>query len=472
MVTKKILETTGFNLYEVGIRPKELAEKVLHKYYEKDLLVEDLPIDPFNILRASGSKFLLLDFDKIDGFYMLHENLDGFGFIGLNKNRHIERIRFSCAHELCHHLKDYKSSESRQGINDVVEVYANKFAEHLLMPDHLVLELINQKAINNFEKDFEKIFEVSLLFGVSLQAMSIKICNLIGERFEEKLYNKLRKKLKPKTKKNDYDISLDYILFKQLIDGYDFIQLTEVSPVKLKTDFLRHVITHDHMIENGHVSEERISEILAIIRIGNTEELKKIKLDKNEIEVIGQYEMYSKLFDSIEFSDTYDLLTQLHKDFYKYAPYPEVGGMFREASARISGTHVATTLPYLIPTETIDTCSSYDTSKTELIGNSLQIELIIKTHHKLTVIHPFIDGNGRTLRALANYQLVGQKMPPVFIKLRDKDRYRQHLARMDNINNNESRHEYLTRFLIDEIILSYDNILTANTNETFQNSSD
>src|SRR5699024_3800863 len=132
-------------------------------------------------------------------------------------------------------------------------VYANQFATHLLIPNHLVQELIKRKGISNFEKDFEKIFEVSLLFGVSLQAMSIKICNLIGERFEQKLYNKLRNKLKPKTKKNDYDISLDYILFKQLIDGYDFIQLTEVSPVKLKNDFLRHVITHDHMIENGHV---------------------------------------------------------------------------------------------------------------------------------------------------------------------------------------------------------------------------
>ena len=222
------------------------------------------------------------------------------------------------------------------------------------------------------------------------------------------------------------------------------------------------------MIENGHVTEERISEILAIIRIENTEELEKIKLNENEIEVIGQYEMYSKLFDSFEISDTYDLLTQLHKEFYKYAPYPEVGGMFREAPARISGTHVATTDPYLIPTETIDTCSSYDTSKAELVGNSLQIELIIKTHHKLTVIHPFIDGNGRTLRALANYQLVAQTMPPVFLKLKDKDEYRQHLARMDNIDNNQSRHEYLTRFLIKEIILSYDNILTANTNETFE----
>lgn len=468
MVTKKILETTGFNLYQEDIRPKELAEKVLHKYYEKDPLVEDLPIDPFNILRAAGSKFLLLDFDRIDGFYMLPQNSDDIGMVGLNKKRPIERIRFSCAHELCHHLKDNKSSESRQGVRDEIEVYSNQFATHLLMPNHLVQELIKRKGISNFEKDFEKIFEVSLLFGVSLQAMSIKICNLIGERFEQKLYNKLRNKLKPKTKKNDYDISLDYILFKQLIDGYDFIQLTEVSPVKLKNDFLRHVITHDHMIENGHVTEERISEILAIIRIENTEELEKIKLNENEIEVIGQYEMYSKLFDSFEISDTYDLLTQLHKEFYKYAPYPEVGGMFREAPARISGTHVATTDPYLIPTETIDTCSSYDTSKAELVGNSLQIELIIKTHHKLTVIHPFIDGNGRTLRALANYQLVAQTMPPVFLKLKDKDEYRQHLARMDNIDNNQSRHEYLTRFLIKEIILSYDNVLTANTNETFE----
>lgn len=39
---------------------------------------------------------------------------------------------------------------------------------------------------------------------------------------------------------------------------------------------------------------------------------------------------------------------------------------------------------------------------------------------------------------------------------------------IDNIDNNQSRHEYLTHFLIHKIILSYDNVLTANTNQTFE----
>ena len=37
-------------------------------------------------------------------------------------------------------------------------------------------------------------------------------------------------------------------------------------------------------------------------------------------------------------------------------------------------------------------------------------------HHRLTVIHPFSDGNGRTSRAFMNLLLVRNGIPPIFIE--------------------------------------------------------
>jgi Fic family protein len=48
---------------------------------------------------------------------------------------------------------------------------------------------------------------------------------------------------------------------------------------------------------------------------------------------------------------------------------------------------------------------------------------IIRTHHKLTLIHAFSDGNGRTARAFMNVQLVRAGLPPIYIKVEDRSEY-------------------------------------------------
>jgi hypothetical protein len=53
-------------------------------------------------------------------------------------------------------------------------------------------------------------------------------------------------------------------------------------------------------------------------------------------------------------------------------------------------------------------------------------------HTWLEHIHPFVDGNGRTGRAITNLELVRAGYPPIIIRRKDRDRYLEALARADD----------------------------------------
>ncbi len=63
----------------------------------------------------------------------------------------------------------------------------------------------------------------------------------------------------------------------------------------------------------------------------------------------------------------------------------------------------------------------YASEKSKLDVNP--IVLATSFHHKFIAIHPFDDGNGRTVRLLMNYIFMQFGYPPVIIKTEDKDRY-------------------------------------------------
>lgn len=52
-------------------------------------------------------------------------------------------------------------------------------------------------------------------------------------------------------------------------------------------------------------------------------------------------------------------------------------------------------------------------------------------HAWLTHIHPYIDGNGRTARAIGNLELIRAGYPPIIIKKKERDRYIESLAESD-----------------------------------------
>jgi Fic family protein len=50
-------------------------------------------------------------------------------------------------------------------------------------------------------------------------------------------------------------------------------------------------------------------------------------------------------------------------------------------------------------------------------------EVAIEAHYRVTAIHPFADGNGRTARLLMNLVLIRGGYPPVAVRPEDRARY-------------------------------------------------
>jgi Zn-dependent peptidase ImmA (M78 family) len=114
---------------------------------------------------------------------------DGQRYIVYNAVHHPNRQRFTIAHELGHHLMDYKmlaqsvhvdrgvlrrDSMSSGGI-DEIEIAANAFAACLLMPERLI-RLVLRQSIDL--EDEALVGQLARKFGVSSAALTNRILNL------------------------------------------------------------------------------------------------------------------------------------------------------------------------------------------------------------------------------------------------------------------------------------------------------
>ncbi len=77
-------------------------------------------------------------------------------------------------------------------------------------------------------------------------------------------------------------------------------------------------------------------------------------------------------------------------------------------------------------------------------------ELATIIHAKLTWIHPFEDGNGRTARAVMNFILMKKGYPMFFVPFERKEEYYQALETADK-NNHKEYVAKMLRLIIDQI---------------------
>ena len=132
---------------------------------------DDAPIAINQIAEKLGLKVIVFDF---------HNNISGIlkkdkKAIGVNKNHHPFRQRFSVAHELAHFLLGHEGYEDREFIDSnfdkpiPIEREANVLASYLLMPQALIKKYVDQKM---------DIPALSKQFQVSQQAMTIRLLEI------------------------------------------------------------------------------------------------------------------------------------------------------------------------------------------------------------------------------------------------------------------------------------------------------
>ena len=108
----------------------------------------------------------------------------------------------------------------------------------------------------------------------------------------------------------------------------------------------------------------------------------------------------------------------------------ENAGAYRLVPVQIAGASYTPPEPWTL-VQKMDEWSEY----AAFPGDNMHIvEWAAISHHDLTAIHPFIDGNGRTARLVMNLQLMRHGYPPTIITKNDRQAYYRALSAADGGN--------------------------------------
>lgn len=135
------------------------------------------------------------------------------------------------------------------------------------------------------------------------------------------------------------------------------------------------------------------------------------------------------------------IILLIHLKLFSLTPYKEFGGKLRNSNCYISNSNV-NTCPYNQINIEISSLYQYFN---ELLNKGVSlnndkgidnedklIEYInecLKLKCRLIEIHPFIDGNGRTMRALTNLLFKLATLPPVYVREKERDAYLKAMSR-------------------------------------------
>ena len=108
-------------------------------------------------------------------------------------------------------------------------------------------------------------------------------------------------------------------------------------------------------------------------------------------------------------------VTELHRRIVARSK-PEIAGFYSDHARRIAGSAVVFPNPRKIP-------ELMDAFGRGLETAPLSPASAFETHFRLTAIHPFSDGNGRTARLLMNLMLLRGGYAPVAVRPEDRARY-------------------------------------------------
>lgn len=415
-----------------GMSADRLAMTFFREYFKDS--IPTFPINPFQILTDLGIPFLFRPFKTYDGVYIPAEDEDDIPIIAINLNKPITRQRYSAAHELCHFLKDSnKQFACVLGSQSAIEKYAEKFASELLMPTS---ELKKQVAL--YEKDgyvdLDSVLLIADYFGVSFKACLNKIAyklDMIEGDTDPASLEKMSKKYKPVSKRKEKGLFYT-VLYEQVIDSMTTMfryEPTENSLLRFKAEY----VFQDSRMEGVEIDQETASQIVVDLRLNKQDSEYCNEKNQNIIEVAGLSFAYDYAFEECKGLITIYDAKNINKQLYSTAPFPEFGGLYRETNTLVLGAKFETIDYFDIPQEmkNLDMEIKEFMENADTLSISKYIERVAQIHHRLTVIHAFRDGNGRTSRCFANMMLLKRDIAPIFFSGDQKRDYKAALKDAD-----------------------------------------
>ena len=164
-------------------------------------------------------------------------------------------------------------------------------------------------------------------------------------------------------------------------------------------------------IEGNTLSHRETAEV---IEHGITVGGKKLK---DHLEALDHYQavLFMRELATLHMPVTENTVCELHRRIVARSE-PEIAGVYSPHRRRIAGSPVVFPNPLKIP------------ELMEALGRDLKSapatpEAAFEAHFRLTAIHPFSDGNGRTARLLTNLLLMRAGYVPIAVRPEDRKTY-------------------------------------------------
>lgn len=218
-------------------------------------------------------------------------------------------------------------------------------------------------------------------------------------------------------------------------------------------DYTMHLLLIFYMLNSSNDMSRYVSDNFIKEYVKNESEIEGV----NDLSIHGKEEMNGleemyKFIHSKENDSTTGsmILTDLHEKLYSFIEGGKFARSYRNNVAYLPDSGVELEYPELIPRSMRQADREFD--KLYLLADKMfnsQIEDRIKmTDYFLTElmkyktelirIHPFPDGNGRTIRGITNFLLEKAGLPPVYVKSCERGKY--HEAMNKAILNNDYRY--------------------------------
>lgn len=169
------------------VKAKRLAIEMLKKYQQT---LSFPPVDVEAIVEAEGIEVIEEDLeDEVSGLLV---SKSGNNIILVNSDHHLNRQRFTIAHEFGHYLMHrdisniffdealvfFRDQEASEGTK-YQEIEANAFAAELLMPEYLLKQMVRESPVDAFDDREESLLsKTAKKFQVSVQALTIRLTKL------------------------------------------------------------------------------------------------------------------------------------------------------------------------------------------------------------------------------------------------------------------------------------------------------
>lgn len=225
------------------------------------------------------------------------------------------------------------------------------------------------------------------------------------DNFILKSFNYYKNNRSNKNNSSGFDVLVD-----QLIYLYYELNYKDINFNNMKKSFVRRYVTNETSLEG----------IDYLTKHGRAE-------------LNGLAKMYEYMHsEDIEYMFDIFSIKNLHEKLFSCTPHPEFGGNFRREFARLSDSKA----------EICDYSEIYyrlrdlddEVMNLRKIGPELKLlrdpkllimylDRCVELKCKLIKVHPFVDGNGRTVRCFINKLMEDAGLPSVYIKVEEREEY-------------------------------------------------